>query len=122
MWILRNEIEHLRTRLESTTIPLKLDKVQSSSKGDSFATAIAELADKSIKYEEMLWEYERRRQIIVDQIDRMDDLRDAAILYERFVRGQPIRAIADTLHYSEKYLSTLLTHALTAFEKKYLSE
>lgn len=119
MSFLRDEIARMRSRLESTSVPLKPDKVQSSSRGDSFATAIAAMADKAVQYETLLDIYEHLRQRIVDQILELDDPRFIEILSKRYVQGVQLKVIAIDMHYSETYTARLLSMALVAFESKY---
>lgn len=118
MSVLRDEIERMRSRLESTTVPIKQDKIRSS-KGDSFADAIAIMADRSVQYETLLAVYEGMRQRIIEQILALDDPRSIEILQRRYVQGQSIVQIADGMHYSREYISVLHGKALREFSEKY---
>lgn len=117
---LRDETIRIRTRLESTTVPIKQDRVQSSSKGDAFADQIAFLADKSRLYDQLVYEYEVQRAEIVAQLLGMEDQRSADALYKRFVQGKAVRVVAAEMHYSDKYMSRIITEALREFEVQYL--
>lgn len=119
MSVLRDEILRMRSRLESTTVPLKPDRVQSSSKGDSFADAIAVMADKSVQYESLMLIYEDMRQRIIGQILELDEPRYIEILQKRYVKNEQLKAIAVDMHYSETYAARLLNQALAAFEAKH---
>lgn len=119
MSALRDEVIRMRSRLESTTVPLKKDRVQSSSKGDAFADAIAIMADKSVQYEELLTIYEGMRQRIIEQILALDDLRSVEILSKRYVQGKGMIQIAEEMHYSRGYVSVLHSKALRQFAEKY---
>ena len=115
LWILHEEIERRRARLESTTIPLKQDRVQSSSKGDSMADGVAALADKELLYEDRLDYYERLRAEIVEQILALDHPVYSGGLYRVYVEQKPRSTIAAELHYTENYISILHGRALEIF-------
>lgn len=117
--ILTEEIEVRRASLTSITAPLTGDRVQTSTKGDKFATMIAALADKEIEQAELVGIYQEMRDKIVDQILKLDDELFRDILYERYVRGLDWNTIAANLYYNKKYLFKVHTKALAAFAEKY---
>lgn len=119
MWALKDQIEHMRARLESTTVPIKQDLVQSSSKGDSFADAIAAMADKALYYDTLMYSFEQTRQTILDQILGLDDPRYITVLDLRYVQGKSLKQISAEMFYAETYVARLLSQAHAAFAKKY---
>lgn len=118
--VLQEELTRLRSRLESTTVQLSTDRVQTSQTGDRFADAIADLADKELYYMDMVEEYERLRQRIVDLILGMDNPIHVQVLYGRYVKGRSLSAIANELAYSYDRIKHVHGEALQAFDEKYL--
>lgn len=119
LWILHEEIERRRAKLESTTIPIKQDSVQSSGKGDALADGIAALADKEVSYEMLAGIYEDLRDRIVRQIMSLDNPVHSELLYRYYVKGEAMTVVAKATHYSYQYACKLHRDALRAFEKKY---
>jgi hypothetical protein len=117
--ILHEEIERYRARLESTSAPLKPDKVQSSIKGDRFADAIAELADADLQRQELCLIYEALRDRIVKQILDVPVELWEAILYQYYVKGLSLWKIAEMEHYSYSYVRQEHRSALMFFELQY---
>ena len=117
--ILHERIEKDRARLESTSAPLRPDKVQSSAYGDRFADAIARLADKSLEYQDLLDIYEMLQQRIIHQILDMPDGLQKRVLYERYVNCKAWKVIAIEQHYSEQYLLLVHNNALATFGQLY---
>lgn len=117
--ILHEEIERYRARLESTSAPLKPDKVQSSIKGDRFADAIAELADADLQRQELCLIYEALRDRIVKQILDVPVELWEAILYQYYVKGLSLQRIAELEHYSYAYVRQMHRSALMFFELQY---
>lgn len=118
--ILTEELEERRTRLTSTAAPPLGDKVQSSPKGDVFASMMAALADKELQRAELIYAYERQRDTIVEQILGMDDAVQGRVLYERYVRSKRWDLIASEMNYSIQRIFQIHGNALVAFAVKYL--
>jgi hypothetical protein len=118
--VLQEELTRLRSRVESTTVQLSADRVQTSPTGDRFADAIADLADKELYYMDMVEEYERLRQRIVDLMLGMDNPIHVQVLYGRYVKGRSLSAIANDLAYSYDRIKHVHGEALQAFDEKYL--
>ena len=118
--VLQEELTRLRSKVESTTVQLSADRVQTSPTGDRFADAIADLADKELYYMDMVEEYERLRQRIVDLILGMDNPIHVQVLYGRYVKGRSLSAIANELAYSYDRIKHVHGEALQAFDEKYL--
>lgn len=120
--ILSDEVEERRTRLTSAAMPPLHEKVQSSPQGDRFADMIAALADKDLQRQEQICIYEQLRDEIVDEILSLDNETHQAILYRRYVRQEPLRKIADDLHYEYKYLCRLHGLALLNFKMTFYNK
>lgn len=118
--ILTEELEERRTRLTSTAAPPLGDKVQSSPKGDVFASMMAALVDKELQRAELIYAYERQRDTIVEQILGMENPTQAEVLYLRYVKGQRWDVIADAMHYNRQHVCRIHGNALVEFAKKYL--
>lgn len=116
--ILYENIERDRARLESVTISLKPDKVQTSVSGDKFGDAIARLADKDLQRRDMVVIYEGMRDRIIDQIMEVPSLQ-GTLLYEHYVKFKPWHVIAAELHYSESHVYNQHLLALQTFDKLY---
>lgn len=118
--VLNTEIEERRTRLTSTAAPVLGDRVQTSPKGDVFASMMAALADKEVQRAELIYAYERQRDTIVEQILGMENPTQAEVLYLRYVKGQRWDVIADAMHYNRQHVCRIHGNALVEFAKKYL--
>lgn len=119
LWILHEAIERKRARLESTTVPLKPDRVQTSGSGDSMADGVADLADRELEYEDLLWEYSHKMEEMTLRIARLDNGIYAQLLYLLYVEGRSREDIGTIMYYSPGYVSALHAKALAAFEEKY---
>lgn len=117
--ILEEAVARDRARLESTTVPLKPDRVQSSSKGDAFADAIARLADKDMQRRDLILIYEGLYDRIVDQILGIPNDLQGRVLYEYYVKKKLWKTIADEQHYTVPYLGVIHKKALATFEAMY---
>lgn len=120
--LLEAEIEERRTRLTSTSAPKLGDKVQSSTNGDAFATAIAILADKDLQRQEMIITYEVMRDKIVDQILELEDATQSKVLYERYVKRKRWDLIAEEMHFSIQRIFQIHGNALVNFSAKHLHD
>lgn len=120
--LLEAEIEERRTRLTSTSAPKLGDKVQSSTSGDAFATAIAILADKDLQRQEMIITYEVMRDKIVDQILELEDATQSKVLYERYVKRKRWDLIAEEMHFSIQRIFQIHGNALVNFSVKHLHD
>lgn len=118
--VLQEEIIRCRSRLESTTLNITGDRVQTSIGGDRFADQVASLADKEQVYVDMLEEYETLRQRIVAKILGMDNPVYSRLLYARYVQGRTLASIADENAYSYDRMRHIHGEALQAFAEKYL--
>lgn len=117
--VLGMEIEERRTRLESTAAPQLGEKVQSSPKGDVFASMMAALADKELQQTELMFCYETQRNKIVDQILGMDNAIQGRVLYERYVQEKRWDVIAADMFYTRQHICRIHGNALVEFAKKY---
>ena len=121
--ILQEEIEIRRAKLESTTIHIQGEKVQTSSSGDKFADMMAALADKGMQLNDMLYAYERMRDIMVRQILGLDaPALQVRILYDRYFKGLALVKIAAEVHYGRDYIWQQHLKALDAFAAQYQGE
>ena len=118
--VLTEELEERRTRLTSTAAPQLGEKVQSSPKGDVFASMMAALADKELQRAELIYAYERQRDIIVEQILGMENATQSTVLYMRYVKHNSLGDIAKALIYSYDRICHIHGEALMAFSKQYL--
>lgn len=117
--ILSDELEERRERLTSAAMPPLGEKVQTTPHGDKFADMIAALADKDLQRQEQIYCYEQLRDDIIDEILGLDNDVHQAILYRRYVQQEPLRQIAEELHYEYKYLCRLHGLALINFKITY---
>lgn len=120
--ILTEELEERRTRLTSTAAPVLGDKVQTSPRGDAFASAMAAIADRDIQRRELLYTYEELRDRIVGQIIAMPNPLQARVLYDRYVQNRTLAQIADETHYSYTRVCHVHGQALADFFRRYLQD
>lgn len=116
---LTEDVLRMRARLESTTIPLRTDKVQSSGSGDKFADAIVRMADKELQCRDLIDDYEFLGRKIEAQIQSLDDPVHVAILTGVYVNGWHLTRVCGVINYSYAHTKRLHAKALDAFEEKY---
>lgn len=117
--ILYEDIEMRRARLESVTIPIKPDKVQTSRSGDRFADAIAAMADMEVQRRELILVYQAMIDKVTDQVLKLPNELYSDILYERYIRRRPWKTVAAKLHYSYANIMVLHVKAVQAFDAEY---
>ena len=118
--VLQEEIIRCRSRLESTTMNITGDRVQTSGGSDRFADQIAALVDKEQVFLDMIEDYELLRAKIVAKILGMDNPIHTGVLYSRYVENKSLAAIADAYSYSNDRMRHIHGEALQAFAEKYL--
>lgn len=112
------EIAARRARLENPSLKISSDRVQSSVGGDKFADAIAALVDMEREQQQKVLQYEAERSRAVELILSMENERQARLLYDHYVEGKPLKALAREYAYNYHWLCHLHGQALRSFEKK----
>lgn len=111
------QIDELRTRAESVTVPLKPDKIQSGSTGSQ--------EDILVRIVDLEWEVSAEIDKLIDEKDRaiklictLDDARHITLLRRHYVDGATWEQIAVDMVYSWRHVHRLHSDALQALERK----
>lgn len=110
-------IEEIRHRMSSVGA-IRYDKLNvQSSPDDPLVSNISRLIDAEHEILRLEAEYSELCSQIRKKLDQLDSEIYRTILAKRYLYAEPIRKIADEIHYSEGYVRILHTAALHAFEK-----
>ena len=122
---LHEAIEVLRYRASKPHTPdMTGPRVKTSRSRDALGDMLAAIADMALKHDEIALQYEGSRDRITDQILALDcTVRPEMItlLYEHYVNGKTIEAVARALHYTVPHCFTLQGQALELFYDTHLA-
>jgi hypothetical protein len=113
----KNRIMHLESRINSTSTQAKEVCVQSQSDPKGIEEMLASAADLRVEYGSMLIEAEG----ICEHIERLINLADgiaSQMLYQRFVVGQSVEAIAHSHVYSRRHVYNIMDDGMICIGKK----
>lgn len=115
--LIESEIQELRENLTSIGGAPEGERVQTSSNGDTLPDRLNIIIEKEKKRERLLYAYTEKREIIIDQILKLNDKRYVEILYKRYVEGKRLEQIACECNYSYDHIRRIHGQALQAFMK-----
>lgn len=122
-WI-EEEKERLKEIVESATglgsIDYSVERVQSSSSGDSLASSVIKMIEKKEEVQKNINRFIDIKREIINQIrairNTVDDIRMEKILYKKYVQHKSVKQIAYEMGLTSGYISTLHRDALEIFE------
>lgn len=115
----KDEIDMLRELSVSVSIRYDGERVQTSGCHDSLASAVIHIQEEEDKLADMIKKYLEVKEIIKNQIFRMDNPLYSDLLFEKYVVGLSFIKMQETMNYSRRQLIRLHGVALLEFEKKY---
>lgn len=115
-WIQQKDA--MRNQLYSLSSP-KYDEitVQGTKDPDKFSEAWARIDEKERKICREIDKLADAKQIITDEIGRLEDTRYVEILLRRYVQMQELKDIARDMNYNYDWVRTLHGHALVEFAR-----
>lgn len=113
------EMFEMRVLASSISISNDADRVQSSGSKDKLGDSVAKIVDIENEISEIVEEYTKQRQKIIQQIDTMSEMNYYDVLYERYVNGESFDYIASSMGYCTRQVLRIHGEALLEFEKKY---
>ena len=114
-----SEIAQLKTMATSITVAQKDVNVQTSSDKDRTGSAVAKIVDLETEANEMICEFIEKRDVIIQQIEKIQDTKMYDILINRYVLKKDLVRISVEMGYSFKQVCRIHGNALKEFEKMY---
>lgn len=114
-----SEIAQLKTMATSITVAQKDVNVQTSSDKDRMGSAVAKIVDLETEANEMICEFIEKRDVIIQQIEKIQDTKMYDILINRYVLKKDLVRISVEMGYSFKQVCRIHGNALKEFEKMY---
>ncbi len=114
----KRELHELRLKMDTVkAIEYNKMRVETSLRQESEVEELAILlATQEKKYKESIIRYRKKREEIVESINRMTDPRFIAILYRRYIIEQSWETIAKEVGYTEDWVKHMHGSALAAFK------
>ena len=114
----RIEAEIIRTKTQLESISIKLDGMpRGTGLSNKTATLAAKLGDFEAELADAEIEVEMKRQEIIRTIHRLDNADHIQILELRYIDGLKWEAIAEKMHYTVRWITSLHGRALQETEK-----
>lgn len=110
-------IETLRSVLESISIRIDSERVQSTSDPDKFGKIFAQIDEEEKKLERMQGDFLMYKLKAVSEIRRVHTEKHRILLYERYIHYKSFKIIAGLMNYSYDYVLELHGNALLEFEE-----
>lgn len=114
-----SEIAQLKTMATSITVAQKDVNVQTTSDKDRMGSAVAKIVDLEKEANEMICEFIEKRDVIIQQIEKIQDTNMYDILINRYVLKKDLVRISVEMGYSFKQVCRIHGNALKEFEKMY---
>lgn len=114
-----SEIAQLKTMATSITVAQKDVNVQTSSDKDRMGSAVAKIVDLETEANGMICEFIEKRDVIIQQIEKIQDTKMYDILINRYVLKKDLVRISVEMGYSFKQVCRIHGNALKEFEKMY---
>lgn len=114
-----SEIAQLKTMATSITVAQKDVNVQTTSDKDRMGSAVAKIVDLEKEANEMICEFIEKRDVIIQQIEKIQNTNMYDILINRYVLKKDLVRISVEMGYSFKQVCRIHGNALKEFEKMY---
>lgn len=119
---LQRNLESLKADMYSikSTTDYDADKVQTSIVGDKLLNLIAKVDEMQQEIMDELVNLEKKKSIIISQIESLDDERYRTILHDRYICFMKWEEIAVDMHRDIRYVYRLHGRALQEFQREVL--
>ena len=116
------EIYQLKAMACSVTVSNESDRVQTSPDKDRLGSTVAKIVDLEKETDRLVDEFVKKRNHIIGQIDRMENVDYYHVLSMRYVSRNTFESIAEKTDWSIRQVFKLHGRALQEFEKLYGGE
>ncbi len=110
----QDQVRRLNESLQAFSAPMDREVVSHTRKVDVMAEAIARMADLKAEIGEDIGALLLRTRQVYALFDQLP-MTQAAILTERYMKGLPVRRIAEDMHITDRYARMMLAQAEAAF-------
>jgi hypothetical protein len=110
-------IEALRSVLESTSVKLSDERVQSTSDPDKFGKVFAQIDEEEQKLARMEQDFVLYKVKAITAIKKVQTEKHRVLLHERYINYKSFKVIARLMNYSYDYILELHGNALVEFEE-----
>jgi len=115
----QDQVRRLNESLQAFSAPMDQEVVSHTRKVDVMAEAIARIADLKAEIGEDIGALLLRTRQVYALFDRLPTSQ-AMILTERYMKGLPVRKIAEEMHITDRYARMMLAEAEEAFGKAFV--
>ena len=112
---LLDEIAMLKSRCLKVTSVFS-DMPRGSYDVHKHETAMAELIDETNKYYDILEEIRETKERIMSKLEKLDE-DYKRVLHRRYILNEKVYDIADTMHYSDRWIKKLINKATYFYSK-----
>jgi len=116
------EANQIRSMVCNISSPMESDRVQTSHNYDKLGDRIAKLVDIETELAELIDSLIKKRQHIINQIDKMDKKEHYLILTYKYVQFMEFKEIFLKMCISERSMYSIYGQALKCFEHMYGEE
>lgn len=110
------ELREYRLKVQSiSAVVYDADPVQTSPSSDRILDAVAMIEKKEREIKKLIGRYDKEKNRIINEIDRLEDPVDRELLFLRYVKYMKLEDIADTMHYSFEWIRERHGTALLRF-------
>lgn len=117
-----SEIYQLKTIACSVTVSNDSERVQASSDKDRLGNTVAKIVDLEKETGRLVDSFVAKRNHIIEQIDRIEDMNMYHVLSSRYVGKKTFDEIAIEMNYSRMQINRIHGKALIEFERLYGNE
>jgi hypothetical protein len=110
-------IDALRNVLESISVRVDSERVQSSSDPDKFGKVFAQIDEEERKLEKMQQDFLLYKVNAITAIKQVQTEKHRVLLYEKYINYKSFKVIASLMSYSYDYILELHGNALSEFEE-----
>lgn len=93
------------------------ERVQTSRRGDGLENEAIKCVELEGNIREQIFEFTKKKNMIITQIQEITDVRCVQVLYRRYVRYMSFESMAVELNYSYDHITRLHKKALIDFER-----
>ena len=112
-----SEIYQLKTMECSVTVSNYKEHIQTSADKDRMGSAVSKIVDLEKETDRLIDYYIKKRNHIIKQIDKIEDINMYHVLSSRYVGKKTFEEIATEMHYSLMQINRIHGKDLLEFEK-----
>lgn len=113
------ELEQLKELATSISAVKNEERVQTTPNFDKIGTAYCKISSLEEKIENLVDEYIKIREKIIQEIESIEDETEYQVLFSHYIVGEKLEKISQDMNYVYRNITRLHGKALKNFEKKY---